>query len=302
LYLRKVLQLGSKPVKIKKYKKIHFAEKYLFLLFLKIGLFAPALVIEIVHRQFFHARRPRGAHPHTTTHNHHPCPTTQHNQHSIDRSCNLTATSPFHPPPRTPPGGGFGYYHYYEVGGATTGSGVGRGGGGGNLTTSDKEELAAHHLFAREGHHGRSWEADEGDLVTDHGRKEEGGWSRDSLNDTQIDDDERVRRYGILLTPGDAAQEDRWRIAADGYHRLMMVVVGCRTMTAWNTTTTPRGGWRAIGHRRLTTRTAERERRWGTTAKVLCRGAPPLPPPNPPHPWHDDRGCCIKKCCSIHCK
>jgi hypothetical protein len=136
----------------------------------------------------------------------------------------------------------------------------------------------------------------------DHGGKEEGGWSRDSLNDTQIDDDERVRRYGILLTPGDAAQEDRWRIAANGYRRLTMVVVGCRTMTAWNTTTTPRGGWRAIGHRRLTTRTAERERRWGTTATVLCRGAPPLPPPNPPHPWHDDRGCCIKKCCSIHCK
>ena len=151
--------------KIKKYKKIHFAETYLFILFLKIGLFAPALVIEIVHRHFFHARRPC-APTHTPQHNHHPCPTTQHNQHSIDCTCNLTASSPFHPPPRTPPGGGFGYYHYYEVGGATAGSGVGRGGGGGDLTTSDKEELAAHHLFAREGRHGRAWEADEGDQAS----------------------------------------------------------------------------------------------------------------------------------------
>jgi hypothetical protein len=38
--------------------------------------------------------------------------------------------------------------------------------GGGDLTTSDKEELAAHHLFAREGRHGRAWEADEGDQAS----------------------------------------------------------------------------------------------------------------------------------------
>jgi hypothetical protein len=75
------------------------------------------------------------------------------------------------------------------------------------------------------------------------GRRKGGGAGIPStLNDTQIDDDEGVRRYGILLTPGDAAQEDQWRIAANGYRRLTMVVVGRRTMTAWNTMTTPEDG------------------------------------------------------------
>ncbi len=127
------------------------------------------------------------------------------------------------------------------------GSRVGRGGGGGNLTTSDKEESAAHHLFGSSSG-GRSSTtttiaaAGEG-WRREGGRGVEQGFPQPStLNDTQIDDDKGVRRYGILLTPGDAAQEDQWRIAANGYRRLTMVVVGRRTMTAWNTMTTPKDG------------------------------------------------------------
>jgi hypothetical protein len=51
---------------IKKNQKVHLAEMHFLVLFLKVGLFAPALVIEIVHRHFFHARRPRP--PHTPQH------------------------------------------------------------------------------------------------------------------------------------------------------------------------------------------------------------------------------------------
>ena len=78
----------------------------------------------------------------------------------------------------------------------------------------------------------------------------------------------------------------KWRIAVNGYRRLTMVVVGCRTMTAWNTTTTPRGG----GGPSLL------DDKDGRAGEVMgddgdgSRGAPPLPPPKSSHPWHDDRG------------
>ena len=65
-----------------------------------------------------------------------------------------------------------------------------------------------------------------------------------------------------------------------------MVVVGRRTITAWNTMATPRGGG---GPSSLNDE-------YGQAGEAMedddngSRGAPPLPPPNPPHQWHDDRG------------
>jgi len=59
---------------IKKNKKVHLAEMHFFVLFLKVGHFAPALVIEIVYRHFFHAHR---SHP-PTHHN------TQQHRHNSD--------------------------------------------------------------------------------------------------------------------------------------------------------------------------------------------------------------------------
>jgi len=54
---------------IKKNKKVHLAEMHFFVLFLKVGHFAPSLVIDIVIPSFFLAHQSQ---PHTTTHNHHP--------------------------------------------------------------------------------------------------------------------------------------------------------------------------------------------------------------------------------------
>jgi hypothetical protein len=55
---------------IKKNQKVHLAEMHFLVLFLKVGLFAPALVIDSVILSFFFM--PHHAPPHTTTHNHHP--------------------------------------------------------------------------------------------------------------------------------------------------------------------------------------------------------------------------------------
>jgi hypothetical protein len=42
----------------------------------------------------------------------------------------------------------------------------------------------------------------------------------------------------ILLTPGNTAQEERWRTAANGSQCLTTVAVGRRTNTEWKTMTT----------------------------------------------------------------
>jgi hypothetical protein len=91
----------------------------------------------------------------------------------------------------------------------------------------------------------------------------------------------------ILLTPVDASQEERWRIAMNGGQRLMMVAVGRWRMMAWKVMTS---GWGLEGCCRLMVRTTKQEGQWGSTTTACS--TQPLPPPPPPHPrqWHLDNG------------
>ncbi len=109
-------------------------------------------------------------------------------------------------------------------------------------------------------------------------------WCRDYALTTMIplttDCLQQRKGDGILLTPGNTAQEDWWRIAANGTNIWLRWRWG--TGRWWHGRQQPLvGGGVQEGRPWLTTRTTKQEGQRGL--QVMVQGAPPPPPLPPPH-------------------